>query len=204
MARLSSKKTRRAGNASLSATHIVSYYRAMHPDRGKESRGNNVGEAMFDRERTSCGASFDAATDQDRPTNYKDDSAAHKRHVFEIQLHPVSPEAERLAPQLRGFRYVVVEEQIALVDQGTRKVDLVFPRWGNNSPKSKQLMPTARLPSGERSTAASGSTPTTNCALPRITIAKPPSPEPTTPATLPLSREDARSCSKSLSCVAQL
>ena len=49
-----------------------------------------------------------------------------------IELHPVPPEAERLAPQLRGFGYVVVEEQIALVDQGTRKVELVFPRWGNN------------------------------------------------------------------------
>src|SRR5215469_434681 len=49
-----------------------------------------------------------------------------------IELHPLPPEAERLAPQLRGFGYVVVEEQIALVDQGTRKVELVFPRWGNN------------------------------------------------------------------------
>jgi hypothetical protein len=49
-----------------------------------------------------------------------------------IQLHPVPPEAERLAPQLRGFGYLVVEEQIALVDRGTRKVELVFPRWGNN------------------------------------------------------------------------
>jgi len=38
-------------------------------------------------------------------------------------------EAERLAPQLRGFGYVVVEEQIALVDQRTRKVAFVFPRW---------------------------------------------------------------------------
>jgi hypothetical protein len=34
-----------------------------------------------------------------------------------------------VAPQLRGFGYVVVEEQIALVDQGTRKVEIVFPRW---------------------------------------------------------------------------
>ena len=46
----------------------------------------------------------------------------------EIEVHPL-PTAERLAPQLRGFGYVVVEEQIALVDQHTRKVELVFPRW---------------------------------------------------------------------------
>jgi Protein of unknown function (DUF1236) len=47
-----------------------------------------------------------------------------------VELHPLPPEAERLAPQLRGFGYVVVEEQIALVDQRTRRVALVFPRWG--------------------------------------------------------------------------
>jgi hypothetical protein len=49
-----------------------------------------------------------------------------------IELHPMPPEAERVAPQLRGFGYVVIEEQIALFDQRTRKVELVFPRWGNN------------------------------------------------------------------------
>jgi Protein of unknown function (DUF1236) len=48
----------------------------------------------------------------------------------EVELHPLPAEAERLAPQLRGFGYVVVEEQIALVDQRTRKVAFVFPRWG--------------------------------------------------------------------------
>jgi len=30
----------------------------------------------------------------------------------------------------RGFGYIVVEEQIALVDERTRKVEIVFPRWG--------------------------------------------------------------------------
>ena len=48
----------------------------------------------------------------------------------EIEIHSLPAEAERLAPQLRGFGYVVVEEQIAVVDQATRKVELVFPRWG--------------------------------------------------------------------------
>jgi hypothetical protein len=42
----------------------------------------------------------------------------------------VPPDAERLAPQVRGFGYVVVNEEIALVDQRTRKVVLVFQRWG--------------------------------------------------------------------------
>ena len=48
----------------------------------------------------------------------------------EIELHSLPAEAQRLAPQLRGFGYIVIEEQIALVDQRTRKVELVFPRWG--------------------------------------------------------------------------
>jgi hypothetical protein len=50
----------------------------------------------------------------------------------EIQVHSLPPEAEQLTPQLRGFGYVVVEEQIALVDQRTRKVEIVFPRWGGS------------------------------------------------------------------------
>jgi uncharacterized protein DUF1236 len=47
----------------------------------------------------------------------------------EIQLHPLPSEVEALAPQVRGFGYVVVNEEIALVDQRTRKVVLVFQRW---------------------------------------------------------------------------
>lgn len=47
-----------------------------------------------------------------------------------IEIYSMPAEAERLAPQLRGFGYIVVEEQIALVDQRMRKVELVFPRWG--------------------------------------------------------------------------
>jgi Protein of unknown function (DUF1236) len=48
----------------------------------------------------------------------------------DVELHSLPAEAERLAPQLRGFGYIVVEEQIALVDERTRKVEPVFPRWG--------------------------------------------------------------------------
>lgn len=47
-----------------------------------------------------------------------------------IQVYSLPSEVEQLAPQLRGFGYVVVEEQIALVDQRTRKVEIVFPKWG--------------------------------------------------------------------------
>ena len=48
----------------------------------------------------------------------------------DIELHSLPAEAQRLAPQLRGFGYIVVEEQIALVDERTRKVEIVFPHWG--------------------------------------------------------------------------
>jgi hypothetical protein len=46
----------------------------------------------------------------------------------EIPLQSLPADAEKLAPQLHGFGYIVVEELIALVDQGTRKVDIVFQR----------------------------------------------------------------------------
>jgi hypothetical protein len=46
-----------------------------------------------------------------------------------IEVHALPAEAERLAPQLRGFGYVVIEELVALVDPRTRKVEIVFPRW---------------------------------------------------------------------------
>ena len=48
----------------------------------------------------------------------------------EIQLNSLPPEAEQLAPRLRGLSYVVVEELVAIVDPRTRKVEIVFPRWG--------------------------------------------------------------------------
>ena len=70
-------------------------------------------------------------TDQDRST-----PAAHKQRVFDSDGRDCScghatsfslpVEAEQLAPLLRGFGYLVVEEQIAIVDLRTRKVELVF------------------------------------------------------------------------------
>src|SRR3954453_17674542 len=42
------------------------------------------------------------------------------------ELNSLPPEAEQLAPQLRGFSYVVVEELVAIVDPRTRKVEIVF------------------------------------------------------------------------------
>jgi hypothetical protein len=48
----------------------------------------------------------------------------------DVRLNSLPPEAEQLAPQLRGFSYVVVEELVAIVDPRTRKVEIVFPRWG--------------------------------------------------------------------------
>jgi len=48
----------------------------------------------------------------------------------QVELHPLPADAEKLAPQLRGFGYIVVEELVAIVDPRTRKVAMVFPRWG--------------------------------------------------------------------------
>ena len=45
----------------------------------------------------------------------------------EIEVHSPPTGRRNLAPQLRGFGFV--EGQIALVDQRTRKIEIVFPRW---------------------------------------------------------------------------
>jgi hypothetical protein len=47
----------------------------------------------------------------------------------DIHVQPLPAEAEQIAPQVRGLGYVLIEEQIALVDQQSRKVEIVFPRW---------------------------------------------------------------------------
>ena len=36
---------------------------------------------------------------------------------------------EELAPQFRGFSYIAVDEVIAVVEGGTRKIVIVIPRW---------------------------------------------------------------------------
>jgi hypothetical protein len=48
----------------------------------------------------------------------------------DVPLYSLPSGAEELAPQLRGLRYVVVEELVAIVDPRTRKIEIVFPRWG--------------------------------------------------------------------------
>ena len=45
-----------------------------------------------------------------------------------VALHPLPPEAEALAPQLRGASYLAVEELVAVVDTGSRKIVSVMQR----------------------------------------------------------------------------
>ncbi len=47
----------------------------------------------------------------------------------QIQLQALPPNAEEVAPKLRGFGYIVVEELIAIVEKPTRRIVVVFPRW---------------------------------------------------------------------------
>jgi len=46
-----------------------------------------------------------------------------------VDLHPLPSAAIELAPKLRGFGYIVVEELIGIVDQNNRKVVSIFQRW---------------------------------------------------------------------------
>lgn len=46
-----------------------------------------------------------------------------------VSLKPLPTEVQNVAPQLRALDYVVVEEEIALVDPRSRKILAVLPRW---------------------------------------------------------------------------
>src|SRR5262245_26776406 len=46
-----------------------------------------------------------------------------------VDLHPVPSAAVDVAPNLRGFGYIVVEELIGIVDQNNLKVVAIFQRW---------------------------------------------------------------------------
>jgi hypothetical protein len=77
--------------------------------------------------------------DEDLQTGHEPNRAPHQPHVlgcrrghraFDVQLHSLPSDAEQVAPELRGYGYIVVEELVAIVDPQTRKVEIVFPRWG--------------------------------------------------------------------------
>jgi hypothetical protein len=53
----------------------------------------------------------------------------------EIDLQSLPANAEEVAPKLRGFGYIVVEELIAIVERPTRRIVVVFPRWGGQQNK---------------------------------------------------------------------
>jgi hypothetical protein len=47
----------------------------------------------------------------------------------QIKIQDLPSDAMKLAPQLNGYGCIVVEELIAFVDQNTRKIAFVIPRW---------------------------------------------------------------------------
>jgi hypothetical protein len=53
----------------------------------------------------------------------------------EIDLQSLPSNAEEVAPDFRGFGYIVVEELIAIVKKPTRKIVVIFPRWGEQQDK---------------------------------------------------------------------
>ena len=47
----------------------------------------------------------------------------------DVKLEAVPQDAQQMVPRLRGFSYLIVEEQIALVEPHTRRIVEVIPRW---------------------------------------------------------------------------
>lgn len=56
----------------------------------------------------------------------------------DVALRPVPGAVEQITTQLKGASYVVVEEQIALVDSKTRKILAVIPRGRSQTTGSAQ------------------------------------------------------------------
>ncbi len=46
----------------------------------------------------------------------------------DVHIQALPADVEALAPQFRGAGYIVIEEQIAIVDQPSRKIIAVLPR----------------------------------------------------------------------------
>jgi hypothetical protein len=54
----------------------------------------------------------------------------------QIQIQALPSGAEEFAPQLHGYGCVVFEELIAIIDNNTRKVAAVIPRWRQQEKRS--------------------------------------------------------------------
>ena len=68
--------------------------------------------------------------EETKPLTHVDFSVSIDSVVPEaVPLRPLPSRVEELAPQFRGFSYIAVDEVIAIVDGGTRKIVIVVPRW---------------------------------------------------------------------------
>ena len=74
-----------------------------------------VGEIIAEKTSPLTNIQFSPAVDQVVPS--------------QIQIQDLPLDAEKLARQLDGYGCIVFEELIAIVDQNTRKIATVIPRW---------------------------------------------------------------------------
>src|SRR5262245_43792980 len=74
-----------------------------------------VGEIITNEATPLTDTNFTLAVDSTVPAN--------------IEIRPLPTTAGELAPQMRGYGYVAIDEQIALVDPHSRKIVTVIPRW---------------------------------------------------------------------------
>jgi len=108
----------------LAAFAFVPAVPAVHPAAGVIALAQNNALSMEQQSKVA-----DLVTKEARPLPHVNFSIAVDAVVPpDIPVHPLPKEADTIAPQLRGFGYVVVEEQIALVDQQTRKIGFVIQR----------------------------------------------------------------------------
>jgi Protein of unknown function (DUF1236) len=56
----------------------------------------------------------------------------------ELALRPLPAPAVQVAPQLQGLSYLMIDEEIALIDPRTRKIVTVIPRWRSQETDAKR------------------------------------------------------------------
>lgn len=67
-----------------------------------------------------------------------------------IRLYDVSPDIVQIYPGFRGHKFVVVEDEIAIVDPRSRRIVTTIPLEGGRSARAESRTTTGAAPSGDR------------------------------------------------------
>jgi hypothetical protein len=67
-----------------------------------------------------------------------------------IRLYDVSPDIVEIYPGFRGHKFVVVEDEIVIIEPRSRRIVTTIPREGGRSARAETRTTTGAAPSGDR------------------------------------------------------